>query len=65
MNRALVLRTLRSVVWTLLVAFAGVLVTAKEPDPARARTLLGGFIGAGIGFLLARHFNRRAEQKRT
>jgi hypothetical protein len=29
MNRALVLRTLRSVVWTLLVVFAGVLVTAK------------------------------------
>ena len=65
MNRALVLRTLRSVVWTLLVAFAGVLITAKEPDPARVRTLLGGFIGAGIGFLLARYFNRRAEQKRT
>ena len=65
MNRALVLRTVRSVVWTLLVAFAGVLLTAKEPDPARNRTLLGGFIGAGIGCLLARYFNRRAERKRT
>lgn len=65
MNRALVLRTLRSVLWTLLVALAGVVLTAKEPDPARNRTLLGGFIGAGIGSLLARYFNRRAERKRT
>jgi hypothetical protein len=65
MNRALVLRTLRSALWTLLVAFAGVLLTAKEPDPGRNRTLLGGFIGAGIGFLLARYFNRRAERRRS
>ena len=65
MNRALVLRTLRSVLWTLLVALAGVVLTAKEQDPARNRTLLGGFIGAGIGSLLARYFNRRAERKRT
>ena len=63
MNRPLTLRTLRFVVWTLLAAFAGLLLTAKEPDPARVRTLLGGFIGGGIGFLLAKYFNRRAERK--
>ena len=55
----------RTLLWTLLMAFFGFLFVGRGLPVVNNATIGGAFLGAFVGLLLAIMFERRAKRKRA